>query len=86
MTLWKRINWWGYKSGISHKVWHCIIAGLFLLIGIIIGNPFAGWASGVTFYWSREIAQAQERGGALEIWDAVYPTITNTLLLVLWLI
>jgi hypothetical protein len=96
-----RINYLGWKIGLSHYVWHCFIASLFFSFGLIISNPVAGWLSGIIFYWSREISQFEVRNAhhvylkqlgvyqqepKFELWDALYPTISNTALLLLYFV
>jgi hypothetical protein len=75
-----RINMAGYKSGLSHKVFHVSVA---LLIAITVGLVFfflpgsiaLGVGAGAGFYWGWEFRQAQDAKARIEIWDAIYPTI-----------
>ena len=94
MQLIKQIKDYSYRIGITHFFWHCFIAGVIMGLVTLVFTPifglhmaaFAGCLAGVAKYWGREIAQMQLRGGSLEVMDAVYPTITNTILFLITLL
>jgi hypothetical protein len=69
----------GYKLPTNHYVNHSLITlGLFILLLIMysIVGVFISLATGaILFYWSRELAQWEIRGGKFEWRDVVYPHI-----------
>jgi len=76
----KKISRWAYSTGIHYHVWHCIVAMLFLVVGILIGYPFFGYVGGILWYWIREYLQYVYINKPFLWSDVVYPTITNTIL------
>jgi len=78
--LFDRINMLGYKSGLSHKVFHTAIAlGIMIVVALLFfwlpGSIALGAGAGAGFYWGWEFRQAQDASARIEIWDAIYPTI-----------
>lgn len=69
----------GHKLPTNHYVNHTLITlGLFLLLLIVhslTGIFIAAALGSCLFYWSRELAQWEIRGGEFELTDALYPTI-----------
>jgi nitrogen fixation-related uncharacterized protein len=92
-------NLLGYRIGLNHYAYHCIIAlSIQIAIGLVSGgNWLAGAVGGAIFYWSRELAQydfAGAVGGAIfvtgnntkfhfEWMDAIWPTIAVTILYII---
>jgi hypothetical protein len=69
----------GHKLPTNHYMNHCLITlGLFILLLVLnaVFGSFIAFASGaILFYWSRELAQWEIRGGEFEWKDVVYPNI-----------
>jgi hypothetical protein len=67
----------GYKLPTNHYINHSLITlGLFILL-LIMYSTFGVFitlsTSAALFYWSRELAQWEIRGGKFEWRDVVYP-------------
>jgi nitrogen fixation-related uncharacterized protein len=78
-------NLLGYRIGLNHYAYHCIIA---LTIQIAIGllypvTGLPGAVGGAIFYWSRELAQYEIRKTHFEWMDAIWPTIAVTILYII---
>jgi hypothetical protein len=69
----------GHKLPTNHYVEHTLVTiGLFLLLlaTYLTFGIFISFALGASmFYWSRELAQWEIRGGKFELMDALYPTV-----------
>jgi hypothetical protein len=78
-------NLLGYRIGLNHYAYHCIIAlSIQIAIGLVSGgNWFAGAVGGAIFYWSRELAQYEIRKTHFEWMDAIWPTIAVTILYII---
>jgi hypothetical protein len=67
----------GYKLPTNHYMNHSLITlGLFillLLINVIFGLYISLATGAILFYWSRELAQWEIRGGTFEWKDVLYP-------------
>jgi hypothetical protein len=86
MRWYKWLNTKSKLVGFGYHVWHCIVAMLFFIGGIILGLPIAGAASGILFYWVREYLQYLKIGKEFIWLDAIYPTITNTILYIFYIL
>jgi hypothetical protein len=87
MTFFDRLKQLDNIVGLPYMINHVMIALAIMLFVIIthtwflgiVASSFAGAWGGLSFYWGREVAQAELRKERVEVWDALYPTIFNIL-------